>query len=343
MDNKENDQLVGSNLDSEKTKEYGSKAFNLFRMIKAGLPVPRGWVVSLDNLESLDPLINLAVFEYRALAIRSCVPQEDLAGSALAGAFKSFLNVTTIGGAIEALASIRDQAKAKGYTANAIIQAMTSRWPKYSGVAYTIDPDCPEDRMIVSWSEYQEEVTSGRSLQGFQYYPRHDTLTSKHHIPVATTKLLGPLLKAHREFGPVDIEWCIDTHGGVAFVQMRSLVEHLEGYWAGPTKTVKGPTLVFKSLTELQTFGGWKEHPGCVLVVPNSDPSVGQLLVNQKDRIMGIVADHGTHTCHTALVARQLKIPAVLGVRWGTQVLESGQAVKIKKSGQDCGIVTFKE
>jgi phosphotransferase system enzyme I (PtsI) len=62
-----------------------------------------------------------------------------------------------------------------------------------------------------------------------------------------------------------------------------------------------------------------------VLVAHNLDPSDTAML--NRDRVLGIATDLGSRTSHTAIMARSLNIPAIVGLHDATERLETGQSV----------------
>jgi phosphotransferase system enzyme I (PtsI) len=64
-----------------------------------------------------------------------------------------------------------------------------------------------------------------------------------------------------------------------------------------------------------------------ILVAHNVTPS--DTATMQKDRVLGIATDLGSRTSHTAILARSLNIPAVVGLHNITDKLETGQQVLI--------------
>lgn len=57
------------------------------------------------------------------------------------------------------------------------------------------------------------------------------------------------------------------------------------------------------------------------------DLSVAELLSLPRDRVMGLVTELGTTTGHTAILARALHVPAVVGARGATREVEPGSVV----------------
>lgn len=66
-------------------------------------------------------------------------------------------------------------------------------------------------------------------------------------------------------------------------------------------------------------------QPGEVLVTTRTDPDWEPIM----KRASAIVTDQGGRTCHAAIIARELGIPAIVGCGTATQVLTTGQAVTV--------------
>ena len=93
----------------------GCKGHNLSRMWQAGLPVPRGFCISWDAIESLDTTdldCALARLGATAFAVRSSAVQEDALSASFAGILLSRLNVTTAEGVRSVLTEIQKSALA---------------------------------------------------------------------------------------------------------------------------------------------------------------------------------------------------------------------------------------
>lgn len=86
--------------------------------------------------------------------------------------------------------------------------------------------------------------------------------------------------------------------------------------------------LVEKILNNLSEAGGGEDGtpPGEYIVVAH-DLSPADTAEMDKDRVMGFVTEAGGATSHTAIVARSLEIPAVVGVRDITSQVKTGDTV----------------
>ena len=63
--------------------------------------------------------------------------------------------------------------------------------------------------------------------------------------------------------------------------------------------------------------------PGCIVVLPDLQPDV----FLQLQAVAGIVTERGGATCHAAILAREVGIPAVVGAPQATQLLETGMVL----------------
>ncbi len=68
------------------------------------------------------------------------------------------------------------------------------------------------------------------------------------------------------------------------------------------------------------------------VVIVAHDLSPSQTASLPKDKIIGIVTDVGGKTSHTAIIARSLRIPAVVGLEVGTDNIESGTKIVVDGS-----------
>jgi pyruvate,water dikinase len=148
---------------------------------------------------------------------------------------------------------------------------------------------------------------------------------------------------------PMDIEWGKDGLSGRLYilqarpetVQSRSLgaIERftlkgrsrvlVEGravgqrIGAGHARVVRGP----EQMERVQA--------GDVLVAAMTDPDWEPVM----KRASAIVTDRGGRTCHAAIIARELGIPAVVGCREATTTIEDGQEVTVSCAEGDTGFV----
>ena len=148
----------------------------------------------------------------------------------------------------------------------------------------------------------------------------------------------------------MDIEWAKDgVDGQLYLVQARpetvasprstTVLEmyHLDG--DGPTlitgravgsKVATGTVRVMADLSEID-----KVQPGDVLVADTTSPDWEPVL----EKAAAVVTNRGGRTCHAAIVAREIGIPAVVGTSRATAELPDGEVVTVSCAEGDVGRV----
>ncbi|MEE2815988.1 MAG: phosphoenolpyruvate synthase [Actinomycetota bacterium] len=91
-----------------------------------------------------------------------------------------------------------------------------------------------------------------------------------------------------------------------------------------------GPVRVLRDATQMSEF-----QTGDVLVADMTDPDWEPIM----KRASAIVTNRGGRTCHAAIIARELGIPAVVGTGDATRVLTDGQPVTVSCAQGDTGVV----
>ncbi len=149
---------------------------------------------------------------------------------------------------------------------------------------------------------------------------------------------------------PMDIEWAKDgVDDKLYIVQARpetaasqkkagrlevySLKEQAKPLITGRAigeKIASGLVRVVASEAELQSF-----RPGEILVAATTTPDWEPVM----KKAGGIVTDRGGRTCHAAIVARELGIPAAVGCGTATTTLKTGSAVTLSCAEGDIGHV----
>lgn len=93
-------------------------------------------------------------------------------------------------------------------------------------------------------------------------------------------------------------------------------------------KIGSGPVRVVGDISDMD-----KVQPGDVLVTDMTDPNWEPVM----KRASAIVTNRGGRTCHAAIIARELGIPAVVGCGNATDLLKEGQAVTVSCAEGDEG------
>ena len=91
------------------------------------------------------------------------------------------------------------------------------------------------------------------------------------------------------------------------------------------------------------TFDGSKFHEGDILVTEMTDPDWEPIM----KKASAIITNKGGRTCHAAIVAREMGVPAIVGTEDGTEVLFNGEEFTVNCAEGDVGkvyegIVPFK-
>jgi pyruvate,water dikinase len=100
---------------------------------------------------------------------------------------------------------------------------------------------------------------------------------------------------------------------------------------AGSSGVVQGRARVLKSVGELADL-----QQGEILVATTTSPSWAPAFV----KIAGAITDVGGPMCHAAIVCREYGLPTVVGTGKGTQVIKTGDLIKMDG---DTGLVTILE
>lgn len=147
---------------------------------------------------------------------------------------------------------------------------------------------------------------------------------------------------------PMDIEWAKDGHTGKLFIvqarpeTVRSNGQVMERYTLqGKGKVVvegraighrigAGEVKVIHDISEMHRI-----EKGDVLVTDMTDPDWEPIM----KKASAIVTNRGGRTCHAAIIARELGIPAVVGCGDATDHLKDGQKVTVSCAEGDTGYV----
>ena len=165
---------------------------------------------------------------------------------------------------------------------------------------------------------------------------------------VETLARLAVAIETH--YGrPMDIEWAKDGEtGGIYIVQARpetvqsrdnNVIERFE--LRGSSNVLAegrsigqriggGPARVIRDLSDMDALAD-----GDVLVTDMTDPDWEPVM----KRAAAIVTNRGGRTCHAAIIARELGVPAVVGCGDATERVPDGGAVTVSCAEGDTGFV----
>ncbi|WP_226343720.1 phosphoenolpyruvate synthase [Agilicoccus flavus] len=199
---------------------------------------------------------------------------------------------------------------------------------------------------------YTQDRTVGRTTE-FVDVPEADrTVLSLTDDEVTELARLAVVIEDH--YGrPMDIEWGKDGNDGLLYilqarpetVQSRASAGRLERFRmtaaaGGKDVLIEGRAIgqkigagkvrVLSSIDDMASF-----TPGDVLVADMTDPDWEPIM----KRASAIVTNRGGRTCHAAIIARELGIPAVVGTGRATRELADGREVTVSCAEGDTGFV----
>lgn len=292
----------------------GGKAASLVKLVKAGYVVPIAWVIPCEysiNRPDKVSFSGITTFSEQ-YAVRSGAPVS------MPGLLNTRLNVSK-DDLMDAVLAVwdswnTDHAKAyrkqKGLSDSigtaVIIQEMVPD-VMYAGVAFTADPDKPEE----AWEynpvvEYVEGL--GDKLVGGEAQPtRVDMAQSK------IGKTLDPILsRIHDEFGASDVEWVITKYWDVFLVQQRPVKFSQSAQYAetiGNAFVTGRPIGAPVVLTATATTD-YEHAANKVLYITDFKPEYYQAMIEAA----AIACKHGGATCHASIISREMNKPAVSGI-----------------------------
>ncbi|KYP16606.1 phosphoenolpyruvate synthase [Flavihumibacter sp. CACIAM 22H1] len=161
----------------------------------------------------------------------------------------------------------------------------------------------------------------------------------------------------HKRWTPVDVEWALDgTNNQLYIVQARPETVHsnkkektvttykrltkeeelvclLKGIAVGNNQGA-GKVNIFYSMNK-HGLDVHEFNEGDVLVTDMTDPDWEPIM----KKAAAIITNKGGRTCHAAIVARELGVPAVVGCKIATDLLSQGQEVTVSCCEGETGIV----
>ncbi|WNK18797.1 phosphoenolpyruvate synthase [Halomonas piscis] len=196
---------------------------------------------------------------------------------------------------------------------------------------------------------YGEDASAGKSVETVEVAPqeRNRFCLSDDQVMALARQAVTIEEHYHR---PMDIEWALDGDDGELYiVQARpeTVVSQQEGGRLERfTLKEKGRTLISGRAIGQRIGSGAvkvvetpddmdKIHDGDVLVTDMTDPDWEPVM----KRASAIVTNRGGRTCHAAIIARELGIPAVVGCTDATEQLHEGVDVTVSCAEGDTGQV----
>ncbi|WP_418277426.1 PEP/pyruvate-binding domain-containing protein [Isoptericola jiangsuensis] len=366
----------------------GPKAGVLGALLRAGFPVPDGFVVPFEahrttlTLDVLAPALQ-GVGD-GPVAVRSSATGEDTGHRSAAGQHESVLAVSGVEHVARAIVACWDSLhspRAVAYrgtgatdssrevpTMAVVVQRLVDA--EVSGVLFTaaapggaatveaswgLGPSVVEGTVTPDAYRVEADGTITRTVGEKRTRLDRDTAPSSTGLVVSdvpTAERRRPALDdaavtrlvrlghdvAARLGGPQDVEWAL-ADGRLWLLQARPVTAALPPARSGPSAP-PGPREPGASLTGTPAGRGIatgtarivagpadfsRVRPGDILVCPLTDPAWTPLL-----RIVGgVVTETGGVLSHAAIVAREQRIPAVLGVAGATTAIRDGVRVTI--------------
>ena len=196
---------------------------------------------------------------------------------------------------------------------------------------------------------YGEEASAGKSVKVIDVDKADRARFCLTDAEVSELAKQAMIIEKHYRC-PMDIEWAKDGDDGKLYivqarpetVKSRSAGNVMERYLLKETGTVlvegraigqrigAGKVRIIKDVSEMD-----KVQPGDVLVSDMTDPDWEPVM----KRASAIVTNRGGRTCHAAIIARELGIPAVVGCGNATQLLKDGQGVTVSCAEGDTGFI----
>ncbi len=162
-------------------------------------------------------------------------------------------------------------------------------------------------------------------------------------------ELAKQAVQIEKHYGrPMDIEWAKDGHTGKLFIVqarpetvrsrgqvMERYTLHAQGQIIAEGRAIghrigAGPVKVIHDISEMNRI-----EPGDVLVTDMTDPDWEPIM----KKASAIVTNRGGRTCHAAIIARELGIPAVVGCGDATDRIQENQNVTVSCAEGDTGYV----
>ncbi len=201
----------------------------------------------------------------------------------------------------------------------------------------------------MEFASAEEKAASGKLVRTVDTPPEQRNRYSLTDADV--TELARYALIIEKHYGrPMDIEWGKDGMDGKLYilqarpetVKSQAGAQLEQRYKLKGTGTVlaegraigqkigTGTVRLVHSLAEMD-----KVQPGDVLVTDMTDPNWEPVM----KRASAIVTNRGGRTCHAAIIARELGIPAVVGCGDATEKLADGALVTVVCSEGDTGFI----
>ncbi len=197
---------------------------------------------------------------------------------------------------------------------------------------------------------FAEAMSAGRSVKTVDVHAAQSAQFSISDAEVEELARYALIIEKH--YGrPMDIEWGRDGNDGKLYIlqarpetvksqeikgqnltryQLKGSAQVLASGRAIGQKIGTGVVRLVKHSSEMESV-----KPGDILVTDMTDPDWEPVM----KRAAAIVTNRGGRTCHAAIIARELGVPAIVGCGDATQMLKEGQHVTVSCAEGDTGKV----
>ena len=196
---------------------------------------------------------------------------------------------------------------------------------------------------------YSEDQDHGKQVTIVDIEPAQSKTFSLNDDEVMALAKQAQIIEKHYK-RPMDIEWAKDGVDGQLYivqarpetVRSREDAQTIERFQLKGSAGIvcEGRAIGHKiGAGEAKVLGSIEEMdkimPGDVLVTDMTDPDWEPIM----KRASAIVTNRGGRTCHAAIIARELGIPAVVGCGNATTELKDGQEVTVSCAEGDTGLI----
>lgn len=309
-------------LDKELIKIVGGKAYGLAILKSLGIDIPTTFIIPISSkLHSFKEFFDAN----KKYSVRSSADVEDGEKNSFAGMFDSYLDVdikdldNSINNVKNSVKNVRVKKYIEHYNLNfpnmaVIIQEFIE--PEFAGVWIGKDLN---SGVLEYTSGNGEKLVSGKITPNREVWGTIDA--TNYNINCSSGAIGQLLLKIQNKIGTIsDFEWMI-LNNKLYLLQYRPVTskiiiedsamkinneECFKGIPASPG-CVSGSAR-FINVRHIDKVNDWKK--GDILMAWFTDPEWMNILANSS----GIVTAVGGFLCHSAIIARELGIPCVIGI-----------------------------
>ena len=185
---------------------------------------------------------------------------------------------------------------------------------------------------------FTDSNVAGKSVKYVKVKPEDAKVFSLSDAEIIELASYAKTIEDHYKV-PMDIEWARDGENGKIYIlqaRPETVQSRVSNYFEKYTLKKKGELLVsgksvgqkigagtakvVKDVSEIHNI-----KPGDVLVTDMTDPDWEPVMKIAS----GIVTNRGGRTCHAAIIARELGIPAIVGCNTATKFIMNGSKVTV--------------